>query len=174
MADKIKERDVRLSLVAGSGLKPSDNTSVMHGGGGGGDMLDKLEKRVERLESNVEQIKLDLSVLKTRSEEFATKSGLAELNARSDSFSTKADIERLRTEHQTLRADLVAKVAESERRTLDKIDVVSLRQTNELNAFKSTLLFKIGLPLIATTLAGFVAIIWLLVKVLAKSTGITP
>lgn len=141
------------NVVSGSfrrGSSSGDNTS----GGGGSDML---EKRVERLEADVIQVRLDLSVLTTRSE----------------TFSTKSDIERLRTEHQTLRADLVTKVAESERRTLDKIDAASLRHTNELNAFKSTLLLKIGLPVLIGVIACFGTVITLLVRLLAKSAGLS-
>jgi hypothetical protein len=114
----------------------------------------------------------------TRSEVFATKSDIESLRFATKSdieglrFSTKSDIESLRTEHQTLRADLVTKVAESERRTLDKIEAASLRHSNELNSFKSTLLFKIGLPVVVTIIAGFGTVITLLIKLLAKSAGL--
>lgn len=84
---------------------------VRNGGdGGGGDMLDRLEKRVEKLENDVSVIKTDLAVIKSN-------------------YATKADIESIRTEHQTLRADLVTKIAESEKRTTDKIDSLSSKLT---------------------------------------------
>lgn len=108
MTDKIKERDVRLSLVSGSDFKPSDNTSVMHGGGGGGDMLDKLEKRVEKLENNVSDIKTDLATLTTRSENFATVSNQEKLFERSEGFASKIDLAKLleRSESFATKSDL--------------------------------------------------------------------
>lgn len=159
--------------------KNDDNMPTEYGGGdGGGGMLEKLEKRVGALETDVSQIRVDLAKLTTRSEVFATKSDIESLRFATKSdieglrFSTKSDIESLRTEHQTLRADLVTKVAESERRTLDKIEAASLRHTNELNSFKSTLLFKIGLPVVVTIIAGFGTVITLLIRLLAKSAGL--
>ncbi|QQU57932.1 hypothetical protein [Serratia liquefaciens] len=59
------------------------------GGGHGGDM-DNLTKRVEQLEKDTHKIQLDLAVLTTRSEEFATKSGLAELAARFEDVAPKS------------------------------------------------------------------------------------
>ena len=67
------------------------------GGGHGGDM-DNLNKRVEQLEKDTHKIQLDLAVLTTRSEEFATKSGLAELVSRCDSFATKSDLITLKAD----------------------------------------------------------------------------
>ncbi|HCJ7359798.1 TPA: hypothetical protein NVL55_005125 [Citrobacter freundii] len=44
--------------------------------GGGGDMLERLEKRVERLESELSATRLDIATLKERSEHFSTKAEL--------------------------------------------------------------------------------------------------
>ncbi|RRZ93023.1 hypothetical protein EGK14_09280 [Erwinia sp. 198] len=43
--------------------------------------MDILEQRVERLEEDTRQIKIDLAVLTARSENFATKTDVAELRA---------------------------------------------------------------------------------------------
>ncbi|WP_301251250.1 emp24/gp25L/p24 family protein [Erwinia sp. PsM31] len=64
--------------------------------------MDILEQRVERLEEDTRQIKLDLAVLTARSENFATKTDVAEL-----------------------RAELIKEIAASEARTnirFEKID----------------------------------------------------
>ncbi|ANZ86059.1 hypothetical protein NLH84_001044 [Escherichia coli] len=44
--------------------------------GGGGDMLERLEKRVERLESELSAARIDLATLKERTENLATKAEL--------------------------------------------------------------------------------------------------
>lgn len=55
--------------------------------------MEKLTQRVERLEEDTHQIKLDLAVLTARSENFATKADLAELKTE-----LKDDIAGLRTD----------------------------------------------------------------------------
>ncbi|WP_330983494.1 MULTISPECIES: hypothetical protein [Enterobacterales] len=55
-------------------------------GNGGDGMSGDLEKRVEKLEANMSEIKQDLAILKTRSENFSTKSDLMEL---SNTFKTE-------------------------------------------------------------------------------------
>lgn len=62
--------------------RPQNSTS-----GGGGDMTDKLEKRVERLETDVSKIKEDLAVIKSN-------------------YSTKEDIQSIRTEVQAVKSEL--------------------------------------------------------------------
>lgn len=68
------------------------------GSNGGGDMPGDLEKRVEKLEIQIGDIKTDLAKLLVRSENFATKADLADYSA-----SSKTDIQNLRTEmHQAM------------------------------------------------------------------------
>jgi len=86
----------------GSYLCPSDMSDVWHKDEGNGENMDILEQRVERLEEDTRQIKLDLAVLTARSENFATKKDVAEL-----------------------RAELIKEIAASEARTnirFEKID----------------------------------------------------
>ncbi|HID8215638.1 TPA: hypothetical protein ACXIGW_000110 [Serratia marcescens] len=91
--DDIPDNLVPLPLP---GDKMSSGTRHEFGGGsGGGGMLDKLEKRVDAIEKDISQMKIDLTKLTTRSEEFATKSGLAELNSRAENFATKAAMAEL-------------------------------------------------------------------------------
>ncbi|HIE3617349.1 TPA: hypothetical protein ACXLW9_000337 [Yersinia enterocolitica] len=65
---------------------------------GGDNMLGNLEKRVEKLENQIGEIKTDLAKLTVRSENFATKADLIECNG-----SYKADVQTMRTEmHQAI------------------------------------------------------------------------
>lgn len=68
-------------------------------GNGGSGMSGDLEKRVEKLEASIGDIKQDLAVLKTRSENFSTKSDLMELS------------NTLKTEQQALRIELHQSIA---------------------------------------------------------------
>lgn len=99
-------------------------------------MLDKLEKRVDTIEKDTHQIKLDLAVLTTRSENFATK----------------ADIESIRTEHMTLRAEVVKELTASEKRTDVKFDAVNKR----LDSISDRLLWTLMVPAIVALLLWFV------------------
>lgn len=116
---------------------PTKETPTDFGGGnGGGGMLDKLEKRVDTIEKDTHQIKLDLAVLTTRSENFATK----------------ADIESIRTEHMTLRAEVVKELTASEKRTDVKFDAVNKR----LDSISDRLLWTLMVPAIVALLLWFV------------------
>lgn len=67
-------------------------------GGDGGDMYKDLEKRVEKLENHISEMKVDLAKLVVRSENFASKADLIEQNS-----SYKSEAQVLRTEmHQSL------------------------------------------------------------------------
>lgn len=57
----------------------SDRRRSDGNGNGGGDMPGDLEKRVEKLETNMGDIKKDLAILTTRSENFCTRNDLLEL-----------------------------------------------------------------------------------------------
>lgn len=77
------------------------NAFVVGGGNNGGNVMpDKLEKRVERLEADVADIKSNIAILTTRSESFATKSDVLEIR------------EGLRLEMADLRQSLKVEMAD--------------------------------------------------------------
>lgn len=99
MADRIMERDRHLKSVAGADWSQNDAYDAEYGsgsGGSGGGGMERLEKRVDRIETDVTSIKIDM----------------AKLNTRSEALATKSDIETLRTEmatgYETLRTEMVA------------------------------------------------------------------
>lgn len=89
--DKVSERDAPFTLY---------HMDKSKGGGGNEGMLEKLEKRVEKLEEDISSVKLDLVRLTERSEQFVTKADLSEL---------KGD---LKSEIIGLKGDIKASVAE--------------------------------------------------------------
>ena len=80
---------------------------------GGGEGMDDLKKRVEQLEKDTNQIRVDMATLLERSQNFATQSSLSDLSARAESFATKAD--------------LVQQLSASESRITSKIDSINNR-----------------------------------------------
>ena len=92
------------------------NAFVVGGGNNGGNVMpDKLEKRVERLEADVADIKSNIAILTTRSESFATKSDVLEIR------------EGLRLEMADLRQSLRSEMADL--RQCLKSDMADLRQS---------------------------------------------
>lgn len=72
---------------------------INRSGDGGDGMNGDLEKRVEKLETNLSTIKQDLAILTTRSENFCTKSDLLVLS------------NTIKTEQQALRIELHQSIA---------------------------------------------------------------
>lgn len=98
-----------LTLLSGGKTGDTDHREAKppYGGGDdGGSGMDDLRKRIERTEQNIEQIKIDLATLTTRSESFASKSALDTLITRSENFATKADFQTVRTEIQAVRTEI--------------------------------------------------------------------
>ncbi|HBV7911609.1 TPA: hypothetical protein MD621_001258 [Klebsiella variicola] len=83
--DRVSERDAPFNVYQ------MDNSK---GGGGNEGMLEKLEKRVEKLEEDISSVKLDLVRLTERSEQFVTKTDLSELKGdlKSEIIGLKGDI----------------------------------------------------------------------------------
>ena len=127
----------------GSYLCPSDMSDVWHKDEGNGENMDILEQRVERLEEDTRQIKLDLAVLTARSENFATKTDVAEL-----------------------RAELIKEIAASEARTnirfekidekFERIDEKFERMFEKFNDINSRITWTLMIPALVAVLLWFV------------------
>lgn len=108
-------------------IVPLFKQTVKNGGAGGGDGMDGITKKVEQLEKDTHQIRVDLAALTERSQNFAGKSALDALTERSQHFATKADLEKLRCESNLIRADVVKEISASESRLNSKIDTINNR-----------------------------------------------
>jgi len=111
-------------------------SDVWHKDEGNGENMDILEQRVERLEEDTRQIKLDLAVLTARSENFATKTDVAEL-----------------------RAELIKEIAASEARTnirFEKIDEKFERMFEKFNDINSRITWTLMIPALVAVLLWFI------------------
>lgn len=86
------------------------------GGSDGGGTMDNLEKRVTNLEGDVKVIREDLTTLKVRSENFATKSDVSDI--RIEMAELRGD---LKSEMAALRGDLNTAIVESKQSILNAI-----------------------------------------------------
>ncbi|HFR0339326.1 TPA: DUF1640 domain-containing protein [Klebsiella pneumoniae] len=87
------------------------------GGGGGGNVTDNLEKRVDKLEDGMSAVKLDLVRLTERSEQFVTKADLSELKG-----DLKADIFDLRSGISNTKSELKLDIANLKSEFIAAID----------------------------------------------------
>ncbi|WP_409075767.1 hypothetical protein ACF2G4_07280 [Pantoea sp. C3] len=71
----------------------------------GGNNMEKLEKRIERVEQDLHQVKIDIAVLTERSQTFATK----------------ADLEVIRSEHGAFKKEVIQRFDNIDKR-FDAID----------------------------------------------------
>lgn len=111
------------------------------GGNGGG--MDNLTRRVEHLEQDSHQIKIDLGILTARSESFATKADVE--SVRAEVQSVRAEGQSIRAEVQSVRAELIQELAALEVRTNNRFDVLNAKIT-----------WTLLVPAILTVLAWFV------------------
>lgn len=97
------------NLAPSSKMSDTEEEHRTYGGGnGGGDgSMDNLEKRVGKLEEDVADIKLNIAILTTRSESFATKADVAGMQT------VMAETQgNLRREMSDLRGELKLEVSE--------------------------------------------------------------
>ena len=104
------------------------------GGNGGG--MDNSTRRVEHLEQDSHQIKIDLGIL----------------IARSESFATKADVESVRTEVQGVRAEVQGVRAE----LIQELAALEVRTNNRFDALNAKITWTLLVPAILAVLAWFV------------------
>lgn len=104
------------------------------GGNGGG--MDNSTRRVEHLEQDSHQIKIDLGIL----------------TARSESFATKADVESVRTEVQGVRAEVQGVRAE----LIQELAALEVRTNNRFDALNAKITWTLLVPAILAVLAWFV------------------
>ncbi|EPG8841275.1 MULTISPECIES: ELKS/Rab6-interacting/CAST family protein [Klebsiella] len=95
MAALKRERGMTL-LNGGKGGNDFNTNLPSHSGGddGGDDMLDKLERRIERLETDSSLVRIDLATLTERTGNLSTKTDLAEMRyeLKSDNARVKGEI----------------------------------------------------------------------------------
>ena len=111
------------------------------GGNGGG--MDNLTRRVEHLEQDSHQIKIDLGIL----------------TARSESFATKADVESVRTEVQGVRAEgqsIRAEVQSVRAELIQELAALEVRTNNRFDALNAKITWTLLVPAILAVLAWFV------------------
>jgi hypothetical protein len=95
------------------------------GGNGGG--MDNSTRRVEHLEQDSHQIKIDLGILTARSESFATKADVE--SVRTEVQGVRAEVQGVRAEVQGVRAELIQELAALEVRTNNRFDALNAKIT---------------------------------------------
>ncbi|WP_338493514.1 hypothetical protein VRB23_04190 [Erwinia aphidicola] len=132
------------------------------GGNGGG--MDNLTRRVEHLEQDSHQIKIDLGILTARSESFATKADVesvrtevqgvrAEVHGvRAEGQSIRAEVQGVRAEGQSIRAEVQSVRAE----LIQELAALEVRTNNRFDALNAKITWTLLVPAILAVLAWFV------------------
>ncbi|WP_288499867.1 hypothetical protein [uncultured Erwinia sp.] len=132
------------------------------GGNGGG--MDNLTRRVEHLEQDSHQIKIDLGILTARSESFATKADVesvrtevqgvrAEVHGvRAEGQSIRAEVQGVRAEGQSIRAEVQSARAE----LIQELAALEVRTNNRFDALNAKITWTLLVPAILAVLAWFV------------------
>lgn len=118
------------------------------GGNGGG--MDNLTRRVEHLEQDSHQIKIDLGILTARSESFATKADVE--SVRTEVQGVRAEVHGVRAEGQSIRAEVQSVRAE----LIQELAALEVRTNNRFDALNAKITWTLLAPAILAVLAWFV------------------
>ncbi|PIJ59868.1 hypothetical protein [Erwinia aphidicola] len=118
------------------------------GGNGGG--MDNLTRRVEHLEQDSHQIKIDLGILTARSESFATKADVE--SVRTEVQGVRAEVHGVRAEGQSIRAEVQSVRAE----LIQELAALEVRTNNRFDALNAKITWTLLVPAILAVLAWFV------------------
>jgi len=125
------------------------------GGNGGG--MDNLTRRVEHLEQDSHQIKIDLGILTARSESFATKADVESVRTevqgvRAEVHGVRAEVQGVRAEGQSIRAEVQSVRAE----LIQELAALEVRTNNRFDALNAKITWTLLVPAILAVLAWFV------------------
>ena len=118
------------------------------GGNGGG--MDNLTRRVEHLEQDSHQIKIDLGILTARSESFASKADVE--SVRTEVQGVRAEVHGVRAEGQSIRAEVQSVRAE----LIQELAALEVRTNNRFDALNAKITWTLLVPAILAVLAWFV------------------
>ncbi|MDI3441705.1 hypothetical protein QLG07_19755 [Erwinia sp. V90_4] len=125
------------------------------GGNGGG--MDNLTRRVEHLEQDSHQIKIDLGILTARSESFATKADVE--SVRAEVHGVRAEVQGVRAEGQSIRAEVQsvrAEVQSVRAELIQELAALEVRTNNRFDALNAKITWTLLVPAILAVLAWFV------------------
>lgn len=125
------------------------------GGNGGG--MDNLTRRVEHLEQDSHQIKIDLGILTARSESFATKADVE--SVRTEVQGVRAEVQGVRAEGQSIRAEVQsvrAEVQSVRAELIQELAALEVRTNNRFDALNAKITWTLLVPAILAVLAWFV------------------
>lgn len=125
------------------------------GGNGGG--MDNSTRRVEHLEQDSHQIKIDLGILTARSESFATKADVESVRTevqgvRAEVQGVRAEVQGVRAEGQSIRAEVQSVRAE----LIQELAALEVRTNNRFDALNAKITWTLLVPAILAVLAWFV------------------
>lgn len=125
------------------------------GGNGGG--MDNSTRRVEHLEQDSHQIKIDLGILTARSESFATKADVE--SVRTEVQGVRAEVQGVRAEGQSIRAEVQSVRAEVQNvraELIQELAALEVRTNNRFDALNAKITWTLLVPAILAVLAWFV------------------
>ncbi|QUG77436.1 hypothetical protein GKQ23_21625 [Erwinia sp. E602] len=127
--------------------------------------MDELNKRIEQLEKDTHQIRLDVTALTERSKNFATTASVEKLIERCDTFATKASVEKLieRCDTFVTKAEFTGTLHAFEVRLNERLDNMDSRHqamieklNSRINSSDSKVFWGIFLPMMTAAITWFV------------------